>query len=278
MPKLFDDQDSSGAEEELKINEEYDKNYAIRRKKEEIQKYHEECEQAVDKSKKKKKKEKPMNLREYNNKLLVEKEGKLSDSEDEDKEKKKHKNIPYVQQIATIQESIGKALQEIDENDDGDEIIKQKINSEGDIKEVKHKLQVLTRRPSHLRVMDLAQTFSGDSGQLENMPCYVRLYSHVRSHVRENRVSGYTKKTERSIQMNISATSGSGRVTGSTIAYSSQTARPVLVTLSPRESTGSTSPTSLSKDSAGFIVSGFRSHLKNEFESWQVPSITKFEL
>ncbi|CAB0039117.1 unnamed protein product [Trichogramma brassicae] len=33
----------------------------------------------------------------------------------------------------------------------------------------------LTRRPSHLRVMDLVQTFSGDSGQLENMPCYVRL-------------------------------------------------------------------------------------------------------
>ncbi|CAB0043273.1 unnamed protein product [Trichogramma brassicae] len=32
----------------------------------------------------------------------------------------------------------------------------------------------LTRRPSHLRVMDLDQTFSGDSGQLENMPCYVR--------------------------------------------------------------------------------------------------------
>ncbi|CAB0032094.1 unnamed protein product [Trichogramma brassicae] len=30
-------------------------------------------------------------------------------------------------------------------------------------------------RPSHLRVMDLAQTFFGDSGQLENMPCYVSL-------------------------------------------------------------------------------------------------------
>ncbi|CAB0039214.1 unnamed protein product, partial [Trichogramma brassicae] len=32
---------------------------------------------------------------------------------------------------------------------------------------------MLTRRPSHLRVMDLDQTFFGDSGQLENMPCYV---------------------------------------------------------------------------------------------------------
>ncbi|CAB0037526.1 unnamed protein product [Trichogramma brassicae] len=37
----------------------------------------------------------------------------------------------------------------------------------------------LTRRPSHLRVMDLDQTFSGDSGQLENMPCYVRLSSEL---------------------------------------------------------------------------------------------------
>ncbi|XP_014230963.1 protein KRI1 homolog [Trichogramma pretiosum] len=200
MPKLFDDQDSSGAEEELKINEEYAKNYDNWRKKEELQKLkasgdnvnlddnsdestsssedddddeeiiskeldkdffktlaclknrdpriydrnvkffkdHEESEQAVDKSKKTNKKEKPMNLREYNNKLLVEKEGKLSDSEDEDKEKKKNENVPYVQQIATIQESIGKALQEIDENDDGDEIIKQKINTEEDIKEEDH--------------------------------------------------------------------------------------------------------------------------------------------
>ncbi|CAB0042964.1 unnamed protein product, partial [Trichogramma brassicae] len=33
-----------------------------------------------------------------------------------------------------------------------------------------------SRRPSHLRVMDLDQTFCGDSGQLENMPCYVGLY------------------------------------------------------------------------------------------------------
>ncbi|CAB0041133.1 unnamed protein product [Trichogramma brassicae] len=36
------------------------------------------------------------------------------------------------------------------------------------------------RRPSHLRVMDLDQTFSGDSGQLENMlSCYVRLCEYA---------------------------------------------------------------------------------------------------
>ncbi|CAB0039563.1 unnamed protein product, partial [Trichogramma brassicae] len=43
----------------------------------------------------------------------------------------------------------------------------------------------LTRRPSHLRVIDLDQTFSGDSGQLENMPCYVRLL-----YLRRNKILG----------------------------------------------------------------------------------------
>lgn len=67
----------------------------------------------------KKKKDKSMFLRDYERHIVVEKGGKLSDSEDDDAEKSKafHKKT-YVEEEKEIKESFKKALQDDDAQDD----------------------------------------------------------------------------------------------------------------------------------------------------------------
>lgn len=87
----------------------------------------------VEKKKNKAKKEETVFLRDYERKLIIEKEGKLSDSEDESIVRKKNreefKNVTYVQEQEQLKESFKAALDDKDEDDD---LLKPKTKSESE--------------------------------------------------------------------------------------------------------------------------------------------------
>ncbi|XP_043788201.1 protein KRI1 homolog [Apis laboriosa] len=84
-----------------------------------------------EKKKQKTKKEKAIFLRDYERKIIVEREGKFSDSEDENAQKKdkEFEKITYVQEQKQLKESFKNALQEEEEEDD---LLKPKIKSENE--------------------------------------------------------------------------------------------------------------------------------------------------
>ncbi|XP_057331902.1 protein KRI1 homolog [Microplitis mediator] len=77
--------------------------------------------------KKKKKKEKPLSLRDYERKILIEKGGKLSDDSDEDHQEPVASRLTYVEEQRLLKESIKKAA---DIDDDGDDdLLKEKTKA-----------------------------------------------------------------------------------------------------------------------------------------------------
>ena len=73
-------------------------------------------------------------MRDYERQLIVEKGGKLSDSEDENWSKQKSRNPTYVQEQNDIKESLKKAVQE--DEDDEDLLLKPKAKTNEESKKV----------------------------------------------------------------------------------------------------------------------------------------------
>ncbi|XP_076238119.1 protein KRI1 homolog [Calliopsis andreniformis] len=143
--------DSSGSsedEEESKLTEQFDKEFyktlAYLKNKDpkiynqevtffdETNKTQEELsEKKKQKTTEKSKKEKAVFLRDYERKIIVERDGKYSDSEDESdlkKSKKESKNITYVQEQEQLKESFKNALD--DEEEEDADLLKPKSKSE----------------------------------------------------------------------------------------------------------------------------------------------------
>ncbi|XP_008544758.1 protein KRI1 homolog [Microplitis demolitor] len=78
--------------------------------------------------KKKKKKEKPLSLRDYERKILIEKGGKLSDDSDEDHQEPVASRLTYVEEQRLLKESIKKAA-DIDDDDGDDDLLKEKTKA-----------------------------------------------------------------------------------------------------------------------------------------------------
>lgn len=99
--------------------------------------FFDEVDELVDQkesNKKKKDKDKALYLRDYERKLITEKGGKLSDSEDDFEMHRKIKEKPtYVEEQRQIKESLKSALNK--DSDDEDTLLK--IKNENDEKEVK---------------------------------------------------------------------------------------------------------------------------------------------
>ncbi|XP_017880792.1 protein KRI1 homolog [Ceratina calcarata] len=86
----------------------------------------------IEKKKEKAKKDETVFLRDYERKLIIEKEGKLSDSEDESilkKNREESKRVTYVQEQKQLKESFKVALNDKDEDDD---LLKPKTKSESE--------------------------------------------------------------------------------------------------------------------------------------------------
>ncbi|KYM95390.1 PREDICTED: protein KRI1 homolog [Cyphomyrmex costatus] len=82
---------------------------------------------------KKSKKEKPISLRDYERKIILERDGRFSSSEDEDDEKRKAKSkmCTYVQEQKELKDSFKHAIKDEDEDEDNDLLkIKQKTEDE----------------------------------------------------------------------------------------------------------------------------------------------------
>lgn len=84
------------------------------------------------KEKKKSKKEKPLSLRDYERKIILERDGRFSSSEDEDEMKQKTKSkIPtYVEEQKELRDSFRHALKDEDDEDNDLLKIKQKTEDE----------------------------------------------------------------------------------------------------------------------------------------------------
>ncbi|XP_012539733.1 protein KRI1 homolog [Monomorium pharaonis] len=85
------------------------------------------------KEKKKLKKEKPLSLRDYERKMILERDGRFSSSEDEDeiKQKSKSKVLTYVEEQKELKDSFREALKDEDDDEDNDLLkIKQKTEDE----------------------------------------------------------------------------------------------------------------------------------------------------
>ncbi|XP_034945518.1 protein KRI1 homolog [Chelonus insularis] len=85
--------------------------------------------------KKKEKKEKPLSIRDYERKMILEHDGLFSDSENEldiskKSDEKKKKPLTYVEEQRELQESIKQALKDDDDNDDGFLKVKNKSEEE----------------------------------------------------------------------------------------------------------------------------------------------------
>lgn len=89
-----------------------------------------------EKEKKKSKKEKPLFLRDYERKIILEKDGRFS--EDEDDSKQKVKMLTYVEEQKELRDSFKHALKDEDEDENGDLLkIKQETEDE------KHKVLLI---------------------------------------------------------------------------------------------------------------------------------------
>lgn len=90
-----------------------------------------------EKKKQKTKKEKAIFLRDYERKIIIEREGKFSDSEDESTQKKNREfeKITYVQEQKQLKESFKNALRE-EEEEEEDDLLKPKIKSENEKEKV----------------------------------------------------------------------------------------------------------------------------------------------
>lgn len=89
-------------------------------------------EEYIEKKKQKTKKEKAIFLRDYERNIIVEREGKFSDSEDESipkKDKSETKQITYAQEQKELKESFKGALHDEEEEDD---LLKPKTKSESE--------------------------------------------------------------------------------------------------------------------------------------------------
>ena len=94
-----------------------------------------ESTEAKEIEKKKLKKEKPISLRDYERKIILERDGRFSSSEDEDdaKQRAESKTSTYVQEQKELRDSFKHALKDEDEenNEDNDLLkIKQKTEDE----------------------------------------------------------------------------------------------------------------------------------------------------
>lgn len=84
-------------------------------------------------------KEKPMFLRDYERKVMIERDGKFSDSEDEEileKENEQTLAPTYVEEQRKLKESFKKIIEE-DEDDDKPFLLKPKTKSAEDVKKVR---------------------------------------------------------------------------------------------------------------------------------------------
>ncbi|KZC13463.1 PREDICTED: protein KRI1 homolog [Dufourea novaeangliae] len=141
---------SSSSEEENEVTEQFDKDFyktlALLKKKDpkiykqdvtffdetnKAQELHYEKKKSSDKSKK----EQAVYLRDFERNIIVEREGKFSDSEDEDKLRKikeEAKNVTYAQEQKQIKESFKDVLHDEDENDDDVDLLKPKTKSQSE--------------------------------------------------------------------------------------------------------------------------------------------------
>jgi len=96
-----------------------------------------ESTEAKEIKKKKLKKEKPISLRDYERKIILERDGRFSSSEDEDaKQRAEFKTSTYVQEQKELRDSFKHALKDEDEKDNEDDFLKIKQKTEDE----KHKV------------------------------------------------------------------------------------------------------------------------------------------
>ncbi|KAL0116065.1 hypothetical protein PUN28_011134 [Cardiocondyla obscurior] len=129
--------DSSSSEDEDVYNPEFDKQFLMTLaclKSENLSPYDEkikflnnidkpgtsESTETEDKEKKKLKKEKPLFLRDYERKIILERDGRFSSSEDEDDAEQKAESKTYVEEQKELKDSFKHALKDEDENEDDD--------------------------------------------------------------------------------------------------------------------------------------------------------------
>jgi len=92
-----------------------------------------ESVKAKETEKKKSKKEKPLSLRDYERKIILERDGRFSSSEDEDdaRQKDKSKMLTYMDEQKELRDSFKHVLKDGDEDEDNDLLkIKQKTEDE----------------------------------------------------------------------------------------------------------------------------------------------------
>lgn len=97
----------------------------------------EEAQKEIDnRTVSKEKKEKSLFLRDYERKIIVEREGKFSDSENENEaEYNKPQNHTYVQEQQELRDSFKKVLQD-EENEEDDPLLKPKSKTNEEAQEV----------------------------------------------------------------------------------------------------------------------------------------------
>ncbi|XP_058804622.1 protein KRI1 homolog [Phymastichus coffea] len=99
----------------------------------EIDTEYEEGKEKENKKELKKQKEKPLFLRDYESKIVLERGGKFSDSEnDEEEENARHGDLTYIQEQQEIRNSLKKALQDEDDNEE-ENLFKPKIKTKEEI-------------------------------------------------------------------------------------------------------------------------------------------------
>lgn len=91
----------------------------------------------MEENEKKSKKEKLFSLRDYERKIILERDGRFSSSEDEDDTRQKVKSKTYVEEEKELRDSFRHALK--DEEDDNNDLLKIKQKTE----EEKHKVLLI---------------------------------------------------------------------------------------------------------------------------------------